>query len=175
MNHGLEEQKRVNPLLINLAKKMDIKCVATNDVHYLNKDDALAHEVQMCIQMNKLLNDPNRMGNLPAEFYLKSKEEMLKAFPDIPEAVYMTYEIVDTELTKYGYRLVQGYNKAKTYLTASSTPATTGKPTKGTEIFYYVADANAGNDTDTVYKIGAPYTDTSVSITTHAEIMTSGS
>ena len=93
MNHGLEEQKRVNPLLINLAKKMDIKCVATNDVHYLNKDDALAHEVQMCIQMNKLLNDPNRMGNLPAEFYLKSKEEMLKAFSDMPEAVYITSEI----------------------------------------------------------------------------------
>lgn len=93
MDHGLEEQKKVNPLLMDLARKNGIRLVATNDAHYLNKDDALAHEVQMCIQMQKLLNDPNRMGNLPAEFYVKSYEEMKAAFPYAPEAVDITAEI----------------------------------------------------------------------------------
>lgn len=95
MDHGLEEQQKVNPLLINLAKDMKVDLVATNDVHYINKDDALAHEVQMCIQMNKQLKDPNRMGNLPEEFYLKSYEEMLSRFPYIPSALDKTVEIAE--------------------------------------------------------------------------------
>ncbi len=93
MDHGLEEQKRVNPLLMDLAKSMGVRLVATNDAHYLDKDDALAHEVQMCIQMQKLLNDPNRLGRLPAEFYVKSGEEMRERFSYVPEAVDITGEI----------------------------------------------------------------------------------
>ena len=93
MDHGIDEQKKVNPLLINLANAMKIPLVATNDVHYLNKADALAQEVQICIQTGKTLGDQNRLGFHAPEFYLKSQEEMLSIFSYIPQAVYNTSEV----------------------------------------------------------------------------------
>ncbi len=85
--NGLENQKKVNGALIDLAKKLDIQVVATNDCHYLNKADHRAHEVLLCIQTGKQLHDPNRMRFETDEFYFKSPEEMAHDFRSIPEAL----------------------------------------------------------------------------------------
>ncbi len=93
MDHGIDEQKKVNPLLIDLANSMNVPLAATNDVHYLNKTDALAQEVQICIQTQKTFADKDRMEFHGPEFYLKSPDEMLSIFSHVPQAVYNTGEI----------------------------------------------------------------------------------
>ena len=80
-DHGLEEQKLVNSYLIDLSKRIGVKLVATNDVHYLNKEDAEMQDVLMCVQMGKYLEDQDRMRFSTNEFYLKTREEMEKVFP----------------------------------------------------------------------------------------------
>lgn len=80
-DHGLEEQKVVNSYLIDLAKRIGVKLVATNDVHYLNKEDAVMQDVLMCVQMGKYLEDEDRMRFQTNEFYLKTREEMEEIFP----------------------------------------------------------------------------------------------
>ncbi len=92
-DHGMEEEKYVNPLLIKLARELDIKLVATNDVHYLEKRDAEMQDVMLCINTKRTLEDPNRMRFSSDEFYLKSGEEMLELFPAYPEALSNTLEI----------------------------------------------------------------------------------
>ena len=92
-DHGLTEQKKTNPLLIKLAKELGIGIVATNDVHYVKKEDAYAQDVLMCIQMDKTVDDPDRMKFETDQFYLKSYEEMERLFSYIPEALSNTYEI----------------------------------------------------------------------------------
>lgn len=94
-NHGLEEELKVNPILKDFAKKHNIKTIATNDVHYIFREDAEAQDVLMCVQMNKTLDDPNRLKFPNDEFYLKSYDEMLKAFPADEEALANTVEIAD--------------------------------------------------------------------------------
>lgn len=93
MDHGIDEQKRVNPLLINLADSMNAPLVATNDVHYLNRADALAQEVQICIQTGKTLADQKRLDFHSDEFYLKSPDEMMSLFSYVPNAIHNTAEI----------------------------------------------------------------------------------
>ncbi len=78
-----------------MQKKTGIKVVATNDTHYLNQKDADAHEAFMCIAMNKLYDDPNRLRHSVHEFYLKSPEQIAKLYADIPEAIEATQEISD--------------------------------------------------------------------------------
>ena len=95
MDHGIEEQKRVNPMLIKLARELGIKIVATNDVHYTNKEDSFAQEVLMCIQMKARLSDADRMTFGGSEFYLKSADEMAELFDYIPEAVENTLEVAE--------------------------------------------------------------------------------
>ncbi|MBQ8088946.1 MAG: DNA polymerase III subunit alpha, partial [Clostridia bacterium] len=92
-NHGLNDEKLVLPRLVSLAQDMDIPLVVTNDCHYLNRDDAAAQEVLMCIQTGKTLNDENRMRMNSDQLYVKSEAEMLAAFPNFPEAVARTEEI----------------------------------------------------------------------------------
>ncbi len=92
-DHGLEEEKYVNPLLIKLARELDIKLVATNDVHYLEKRDSEMQDVMLCINTKRTLDDPNRLKFGSEEFYLKSGEEMLELFPAYPEAISNTLEI----------------------------------------------------------------------------------
>src|SRR3989338_8459890 len=92
---GLKEQERVNPDLIALAKKLGLKTVAANDVHYLEKEFSKAHEILMCIQTQTTLDDPNRTRLGTEEFYFKSTEEMKKLFQDNPDAVSNTIEIAD--------------------------------------------------------------------------------
>ena len=92
-DHGLEEQKRVLPLLLQLSKELDIPPVATNDVHYLRKEDWEMQDVLLCIQTKKTIDDPKRMKFGSHEFYLKSPEEMSELFSYVPEAIENTLVI----------------------------------------------------------------------------------
>ncbi len=93
--HGLAEQEKVNPLLIGLAAETGRPLVATNDVHYLKKDDAASHDALLCIQTGSTLLDANRLKFQGEEFYLKSYEEMAAALPQAPQALASTVEIAD--------------------------------------------------------------------------------
>ncbi len=92
-NHGIKEQLEVNKYLLEIHKKTGIGLVATNDVHYLTKDDAEAHDVLLCIQTGKTLDDKDRMKFQTQEFYLKSPEEMEELFSSYPDAIENTEKI----------------------------------------------------------------------------------
>ncbi len=94
MRHGIGDQQRIDKQIIQLSQETGIKIVATNDTHYTVQEDAEAHEAFMCIAMNKLYDDPDRLRHSVQEFYVKSPEEMAKLFVDIPEAIENTQEIV---------------------------------------------------------------------------------
>ena len=89
-----ERQKQVNPILIELAKKYNIKVIATNDAHFVNEEDAEAHDRLICLSTNHYVNDVNRMHYTKQE-WIKTPEEMAEIFADIPEALANTQEIVD--------------------------------------------------------------------------------
>jgi DNA polymerase-3 subunit alpha len=93
MRHGIGDQHRIDDEIIKLSLDTGIKIVATNDTHYTNPKDADAHEAFMCIAMNKLYDDPNRLRHSVHEFYVKSPQEMAELFADIPEALENTQEI----------------------------------------------------------------------------------
>ncbi len=94
-DHGLPEQKRINPLLIKLSKELNIPLVATNDVHYLEREDAEMQDVVMCISMKTTIDDPTRLKMDSDQSYLKSPEEMKALFSHIPEAIENTVKIAD--------------------------------------------------------------------------------
>jgi len=95
MRHGIGDQLYIDEQVLKLSRETGIKIVATNDTHYTFPDDAQYHEAFMCIGMNKLYDDPNRMRHSVHEFYLKSPEQMARLFADIPEALEHTQEIVE--------------------------------------------------------------------------------
>ncbi|MGB7296773.1 MAG: DNA polymerase III subunit alpha [Candidatus Aminicenantales bacterium] len=92
-NHGLPAQKVVLPKLVRLAGKLQLPLVATNDIHFLRKEDSESHDILLCIQTNKKLNDPDRIRFGSQEFYFKSGEEMAELFKEFPEAVQNTTHI----------------------------------------------------------------------------------
>ncbi len=92
-DHGIEEQQSVNKYLVKMSSETGIKLVATNDVHYINKEDAYFHDVLLCIQMQKTVMDEDRMKFSTDEFYLKSYDEMAELFPE--EALKNTAEIAE--------------------------------------------------------------------------------
>ncbi len=94
-NHFLAEDKPVLAFQTELAKELGIKMVATNDVHYLNKEDAILQDALMCVQMHKFVDDPDRMKFETDEFYYKTYEEMLEALPGYEEALDNTIEIAN--------------------------------------------------------------------------------
>ncbi len=94
-DHGIADQIRVNAALSSLSQKLDIPLVATNDVHYLNREDAESHDILLCIQTGKVLQDEGRMKFETDEFYLKSTEEMASLFPKHPEAISNTAKIAE--------------------------------------------------------------------------------
>ena len=94
-DHGIRDQKYVNPLLIKIARELNIKLVATNDVHYINREDHEMHDVLLCVQTGKTIDDPTRMKFETDEFYMKNYDEMLELFPNVPEALTNTLEIAD--------------------------------------------------------------------------------
>jgi len=94
-DHGLDDQKRIIPDLIDLARRTGAGLVATNDIHYVDKDDALAQEVLMCIQTNSTIKDPNRLRFGTQEFYLKTPEQMASLFEHVPEAIENSLSIAE--------------------------------------------------------------------------------
>ncbi|MFT8348458.1 DNA polymerase III subunit alpha [Clostridium saccharoperbutylacetonicum] len=101
-DHGMEEQKKVNEDNMKLSKETGIPLIVTNDVHYINKEDSKSHDVLMCIQTAKTIDDPNRRRYPSDQFYLKSPEEMYDMFSYIPEALENTMKIV--EQCNYEYK-----------------------------------------------------------------------
>ncbi|MCL2674297.1 MAG: DNA polymerase III subunit alpha [Defluviitaleaceae bacterium] len=103
-----EEQVRVNAALVEMSKETGIPLVATNDVHYVTREDAEAHDILLCIQTNKTVDDEDRMRFPSSEFYLKSPEEMAVLFPHVPEAIENTAKIAqrcNVEIEFNTYRL----------------------------------------------------------------------
>ncbi len=95
MRHGIKEQFLIDEQIIRLSKETGIKILATNDTHYLKREDAQTHDVFMCIATNREYNDPKRLRHSVHEFYLKSPEELQKLFLDIPEALSNTQEVAE--------------------------------------------------------------------------------
>lgn len=95
MRHGIAEQDTVNDGLIKLAREMHLPLVATNDSHYLNRSDAPAHDVLLCIGTGKTVDQQNRLKFASDEFYVKSNEEMRALFADVPDACDNTVAIAN--------------------------------------------------------------------------------
>ncbi|MBR4308777.1 MAG: DNA polymerase III subunit alpha [Oscillospiraceae bacterium] len=107
-DHGIPEQKTVNRDILRLAKETGLPMVATNDAHYVTREDSQMQDVLMCIQMGKTVDDPDRMRFETQEFYLKSEAEMAERFPNVPEALENTQKIADrcnVEFTFGSYHL----------------------------------------------------------------------
>ena len=93
--NSLREQALVNQKLIMLSKKLDIPIVATNDAHYLKKEDYYNHEVLLCVQTGKRMTDEDRMSFSTNDFYIKSPEEMKEYFANVPEALENTVKVAE--------------------------------------------------------------------------------
>ena len=94
-DHGIEEQRRINPQLVRISRETGIPLVATNDVHYIKKEDAHLHKVLLCIQTGTKINEENPIEFKTNEFYLKSAEEMAALFPEALEAIENTVKIAE--------------------------------------------------------------------------------
>ncbi len=95
MDHGIEEQRRVNLGLLRVREKTGLPLVATNDAHYLRQDDHHAHDVLLCIGSGKKVTDQERLRFDSSEFYVKSPDEMSRIFPDHPDALANTVKIAE--------------------------------------------------------------------------------
>ncbi|MBW2662757.1 MAG: DNA polymerase III subunit alpha, partial [Deltaproteobacteria bacterium] len=92
-NNGIDKQEKINQALLDMNKRLSIPLVATNDCHYLDKEDVRAHEVLLCIQTGKTIHDPNRFKFQTDQLYFKSPEEMHSSFADYPNALNNTVDI----------------------------------------------------------------------------------
>ena len=110
-HNGLRQQIMVNQKLIEIARKLDIPLVATNDAHYLKKEDSYFHEVLLCIQTGKRMSDEDRMRFETEEFYIKSPEEMADYFSEFPDAIENTVKIAE----KCNYDFEFGVTKLPNY------------------------------------------------------------
>ncbi|MBR1821125.1 MAG: DNA polymerase III subunit alpha [Clostridia bacterium] len=120
-DHGLPDQRTVNPRLVRLAREMDIPLVCTNDCHYLTREDAAAQEVLMCIQTGKTLSDEHRMRMDTDQMYVKSEDEMRALFPNFADAIERTEQIARRCQVEFDF--------STTHLPAFPLPA--GKTDKG--------------------------------------------
>lgn len=102
--NGIPEQKIVNEKIINIAREKNIKLVATNDCHYLTREDAAAQEVLLCVQTGKTLNDEARMKLTTNEFFYKTPQEMREAFHYAPDACDNTLRIADECNVKFNWK-----------------------------------------------------------------------
>lgn len=94
-DHGLRQQTQVNSVIMRMSKELDIPLVVTNDVHYIKEEDAVPHDLLLCIQTGKLVTDEDRMRYEGGQFFLKSEEEMQKVFPYAREALENTHKIAE--------------------------------------------------------------------------------
>ena len=102
--HGLPEQARVNRHLVAWAKEFGLKLVATNDVHYLERDHAHAHDCLICIGTQALLSDARRLKYADGQYYLRSAAEMAARFAEVPEAVRNTLEVAEKCNLEFNFR-----------------------------------------------------------------------
>ncbi len=110
MDHGLPEQKAVNPQLVAIARKLGLPLVATNDIHFARREDAESQDVLVCIQTNRKISDPDRLKFSTDQFYFKSAAEMAAIFRDTPDAIENTGKIAsrcDFEFPAKSYHLPQ--------------------------------------------------------------------
>jgi len=112
MDNGISEQRKILPQLCEVARRLDLKVVATNDVHYSYKEDAFIQDVALAIGTRAKLDDPNRLKLSTQEFYLKSPEEMQKIFAEIPQAIKTTKEIAEkcNVLMEFGNLYLPAFN-----------------------------------------------------------------
>ena len=103
--NGLAEQDKVNAGLVELGRKLSIPLVATNDCHYLNREDAYAHEVLLCVQTGKSIHDDKRLRFGSDQFYFKTQEEMGSSFADLPQAIDNTIVIAERCHVEFGPRI----------------------------------------------------------------------
>jgi DNA polymerase III subunit alpha len=94
-DHGLEKQRKIIPDMLKISDRTGIRTVASNDCHYMQKDDSRAHDLLLCIQTGKTVNDPNRMKFYTDQFYFKSRQEMDQVFGEIPFVLDQTVEIAE--------------------------------------------------------------------------------
>ncbi|MHB8841548.1 MAG: DNA polymerase III subunit alpha [Candidatus Aquicultor sp.] len=116
-DHGIPEQKKVNEGMFRLSEEIDIPIIATNDIHYTNREDAPAHDVLLCIQTGSTLADTTRMRFDSDNFYLKSGEEMAALFPGRPDVLENTAAIAErcnVEI-KFGEYLLPNYDIPEGY------------------------------------------------------------
>ncbi|MDZ7605096.1 MAG: DNA polymerase III subunit alpha [Cyclobacteriaceae bacterium] len=130
LRHGLEENKRVNDVLLHLANKYDVKVIATNDVYYISQDDANAHDILLCVKENELQSTPigrgrgTRYGFPNKEYYFKTQEQMKELFRDIPQAIENINELVnkvssyqlDREVLLPAFNIPDGFQTENDYL-----------------------------------------------------------
>ena len=118
-NNGIAKQVLVNQKLIELSRELDIPLVATNDAHYLKKEDAYNHEVLLCIQTGKHITDPDRMRFETDELYVKSPEEMSEYFSNVPEAIENTVKIAEkcNVEFEFGHTILPNYDVPEKYAT----------------------------------------------------------
>ncbi len=122
-DHGIAPQKKVNEALVRLSRETGIPLIATNDAHYLRREDADMQDILMCIQTGKTQDDPNRMRFETKEFFVKSEEEMAALFPECPQAIENTAKIaelcqVEFEFGRYHlplFQLPQGWTDGEAY------------------------------------------------------------
>ncbi|MBE7053329.1 MAG: DNA polymerase III subunit alpha [Ruminococcaceae bacterium] len=94
-NHNIKEEIEIIDKVIKLSKEINVKVVATNDVHYTKKEDAMLQDVLLCVQTAKKIHEEDRMKFQTEEFYLKTEEEMLNIFSSYPDAIYNTEEVAN--------------------------------------------------------------------------------
>lgn len=118
-NNGIKEQVLVNQKLVDLSRELNIPLVATNDAHYLKKEDAYNHEVLLCIQTGKKMTDEDRMRFNTDELYVKSPEEMIEYFKNIPEAIENTVKIAEkcNVEFEFGHTILPNYDVPEQYST----------------------------------------------------------
>ena len=118
-NNGIKEQVLANQKLIQLARKLDIPIVATNDAHYLKKEDAYNHEILLCIQTGKRMSDEDRMKFDTDELYVKSPQEMSDYFSAFPDAIENTVKIADkcNVEFEFGHTILPNYDVPPQYPT----------------------------------------------------------
>ena len=118
-NNGIKEQVLANQKLVQLARKLDIPLVATNDAHYLKREDAYNHEVLLCIQTGKRMSDEDRMKFDTDELYVKSPEEMAEYFKAFPDAIENTVKIAEqcNVEFEFGHTILPNYDVPPEYPT----------------------------------------------------------
>lgn len=118
-NNGIKEQVLVNQKLIQLSRELDIPLLATNDSHYLKKEDAYNHEVLLCIQTGKKMSDEDRMRFETDELYIKSPEEMMDYFKAVPDAIENTVKVAEkcNVEFEFGHTILPNYDVPEEFAT----------------------------------------------------------